>query len=127
VAGAFDKSVIFEGFLSPKAGRRKSRLRELLASGSAFVLYESPFRVLKLFVNLVELDSTRYVCVGREMTKLHEEFLRGTVKEVASIIEQKMENGELRGEFSVYVSGNAPECVSQPVIKSKVRHSTCRK
>jgi 16S rRNA (cytidine1402-2'-O)-methyltransferase len=109
VAGAFDKSVLFEGFLSPKAGRRKARLRELLATGFGFVLYESPFRVLKLLADLAELDSTRYVCVGREMTKLHEEYLRGTVAEVTAILGKRAESGELRGEFSVYVSG----CASQ--------------
>jgi 16S rRNA (cytidine1402-2'-O)-methyltransferase len=56
VAGGTDKTVIFEGFLSPKAGRRRSRLAELLATGAAFVLYESPFRVLKLLEDLAEFD-----------------------------------------------------------------------
>lgn len=112
VAGAFDKSVIFEGFLSPKAGRRRARLKELLATGSAFVLYESPFRVLKLFADLDELDSTRFVCVGREMTKLHEEYLRGAVGEVAAMMAKRAESGELRGEFSVYVSAGVYESVS---------------
>jgi 16S rRNA (cytidine1402-2'-O)-methyltransferase len=43
VAGGLDKTVIFEGFLSPKSGRRRSRLAELLAAGEGFVVYESPF------------------------------------------------------------------------------------
>ena len=103
VAGGMDKSVIFEGFLSPKPGRRRARLRELLDTGAAFVLYESPFRVLKLFEDLAEFDKERYVCVGREMTKLYEEYLRGPVAEVLSILSEKEEQ---RGEFSVYVSGN---------------------
>jgi 16S rRNA (cytidine1402-2'-O)-methyltransferase len=103
VSGGRDKSVFFEGFLSPKAGRRRSRLKELLARDSAFVLYESPFRILKLLEDLTEFDRDRYVCVGREMTKLHEEYLRGSVEEVRSMITEK---NELRGEFSVFVSGN---------------------
>jgi 16S rRNA (cytidine1402-2'-O)-methyltransferase len=101
-AGGLDKSVVFEGFLSPKPGRRRARLKELLETGSAFVLYESPFRVLKLFSDLAEFDSGRYVCVGREMTKLHEEYLRGSVGEVYALLDDK---NEMRGEFSVYVSG----------------------
>ncbi|MDR0878053.1 MAG: 16S rRNA (cytidine(1402)-2'-O)-methyltransferase [Treponema sp.] len=102
VAGGMDKTVVFEGFLSPKAGRRRSRLRELLALEAAFVLYESPFRVLKLLADLAEFDGERYVCVGREMTKVHEEYLRGSAVEILAKMSQKSEQ---LGEFSVYVSG----------------------
>jgi 16S rRNA (cytidine1402-2'-O)-methyltransferase len=97
-----DKTLVFEGFLSPKPGRRRARLRELLAGGAAFVLYESPFRVLKLLQDLAEFDGERYVCVGREMTKIHEEYLRGSAAEIAALLAEKAEQ---KGEFSVYVSG----------------------
>jgi 16S rRNA (cytidine1402-2'-O)-methyltransferase len=102
VAGGTDKTVVFEGFLSPKAGRRRSRLAELLAMDAAFVLYESPFRVLKLLEDLAEFDRERYICVGREMTKLHEEYLRGPVGRILGILAEK--NRQI-GEFSIYVSG----------------------
>jgi 16S rRNA (cytidine1402-2'-O)-methyltransferase len=102
VAGGMDKTVVFEGFLSPKAGRRRSRLKELLAMETAFVLYESPFRVLKLLEDLADLDNERYICVGREMTKVHEEYLRGSVREVLFVLQEK--NKQI-GEFSIYVSG----------------------
>ena len=105
VSGCPDKTVLFEGFLSPKPGRRKSRLRELLDTGFGFVLYESPFRVLKLLEDLADLDKSRYVCIGREMTKLHEEFLRGSVEEICGILIKKAEKSEIRGEFSVFISG----------------------
>ena len=105
VSGAFDKSVLFEGFLSPKPGRRRKRLLELLETGFAFVLYESPHRILKLFEDLADLDNARYVCVGREMTKVHEEFLRGSAEEIREILRKKAEKSEIRGEFSVFVSG----------------------
>ena len=104
VSGGTDKSVLFEGFLSPKPGRRRSRLRELLDSGFGFVLYESPYRILKLFEDLADLDSSRYVCVGREMTKLHEEYLRGSVEAICGILRKKAEKSEILGEFSVFVS-----------------------
>ncbi|MDR2393860.1 MAG: 16S rRNA (cytidine(1402)-2'-O)-methyltransferase [Treponema sp.] len=103
VSGGRDKSIAFEGFLSPKAGRRRSRLKALLAQDAAFVLYESPFRILKLLEDLTEFDRDRYLCVGREMTKLHEEYLRGSVEEVKARLAEKQ---EIRGEFSVFVSGN---------------------
>ena len=105
VSGGLDKSVLFEGFLSPKPGRRRSRLRELLETGFGFVLYESPYRILKLFADLADLDNKRYVCVGREMTKLHEEYLRGSVEEIHGILQKKAEKNEILGEFSVFVSG----------------------
>jgi 16S rRNA (cytidine1402-2'-O)-methyltransferase len=105
VSGGLDKSVLFEGFLSPKPGRRRSRLRELLGSGFAFVIYESPHRILKLFEDLTDLDNSRYVCVGREMTKIHEEYLRGSAEKIREILRKKAEKSEIRGEFSVFVSG----------------------
>jgi 16S rRNA (cytidine1402-2'-O)-methyltransferase len=102
VSGGRDKSVLFEGFLSPKPGRRRSRLRELLEGEAAFVLYESPFRILKLLEDLAEFDGERYVCVGREMTKVHEEYLRGSASVVYGLLAQ---GGGPIGEFSVFVSG----------------------
>ena len=105
VSGGLDKTVIFEGFLSPKSGRRRKRLRELLDTGAGFVLYESPFRLLKLLEDLADLESERYVCVGKEMTKIHEEYLRGTAGKIhLTFLEKSAKNG-IRGEFSVYVSG----------------------
>jgi len=103
VAGGRDKTVVFEGFLSPKPGRRKSRLRELMSMGAACVIYESPFRVLKLLADIVEIDNGRYMCIGREMTKIHEEFIRGSAAEVLEILGKKK---EIIGEFSIYISGN---------------------
>jgi 16S rRNA (cytidine1402-2'-O)-methyltransferase len=103
VAGGTGKTVVFEGFLSPKPGRRRSRLRELLVMEAAIVLYESPFRILKLLEDIAEIDSTRYVCVGREMTKVHEEYIRGPAAEILAFFMQKKEQ---IGEFSVFISGN---------------------
>jgi 16S rRNA (cytidine1402-2'-O)-methyltransferase len=102
VAGGMDKSVVFEGFLSPKAGRRRARLQELLALDAAFVVYESPFRILKFLEDLAEFDSERYICIGREMTKVHEEYFRGSAAEIREIMAKKSQQ---LGEFSVYVSG----------------------
>jgi len=102
VAGAPDKTVVFEGFLSPREGRRRSRLQALLERGEAFVLYESPFRILKLLGDLADIDRERYVCVGREMTKAHEEYLRGTA---GTVYDAAAGMAPVRGEFTVLVSG----------------------
>jgi 16S rRNA (cytidine1402-2'-O)-methyltransferase len=94
------KSALFEGFLSPKPGRRRSRLAELLARGEGFVLYESPHRILKLLADLADLDSECRVFVGREMTKAFEEYLSGTAQEVKTELEGRQ---KVQGEFSVLV------------------------
>ncbi|MDR0643368.1 MAG: 16S rRNA (cytidine(1402)-2'-O)-methyltransferase [Treponema sp.] len=102
VSGAMDKTIMFEGFLSPKPRRRCMRVKELLDTGNAFVLYESPFRIVKLLQDLAEFDNERYVCVGREMTKFHEEYLRGSVAEILTVLSGRSEQ---MGEFSIFVSG----------------------
>jgi 16S rRNA (cytidine1402-2'-O)-methyltransferase len=104
VAGGTAKSVVFEGFLSPKPGRRRSRLKELLDTGAGFVLYESPFRIVKLLEDLADLDKDRYVCIGREMTKIHEEYFRGTAEKIHLTFVEKNDKNTIKGEFSVYVS-----------------------
>jgi 16S rRNA (cytidine1402-2'-O)-methyltransferase len=102
VAGFGGRAVLFDGFPSPKPGRRRTRLQELLAREEAFVLYESPHRVGKLLADLAALAPERQVCIGREMTKIHEEFLVMKASEAALLY-----SGEdaARGEFAVLVSG----------------------
>lgn len=101
--GAFpDKAVTFEGFLSPKPGRRRKRLKELLERNESAIFYESPFRIIKLLTDIADLFPEREVLVGREMTKIHEEFLEGPVEEVLKRLESRE---KVKGEFSVLVSG----------------------
>ncbi len=103
VAGSGGKSLLFEGFLSPKPGRRRSRLRELMATGFAFVLYESPFRIVKLLTDIADIQCERRIVVGRELTKLHEEIVEGTAAEV---LENFAGRSKILGEFAVFVSGS---------------------
>lgn len=102
VAGGTDKTVVFEGFLSPKPGRRRTRLKELLDTGYGFILYESPFRILKLLTDLAEISDERAVVIGRELTKLHEELISGTAAELRDDFASRQ---KILGEFSVFVSG----------------------
>jgi 16S rRNA (cytidine1402-2'-O)-methyltransferase len=69
---------------------------------AGIVLYESPFRILKLLEDIAEIDKARYICIGREMTKIHEEYLRGTAAEVLAALAARK---EVIGEFSVFISG----------------------
>ncbi|MDR1625835.1 MAG: 16S rRNA (cytidine(1402)-2'-O)-methyltransferase [Spirochaetia bacterium] len=101
VSGCAGKTLVFEGFLSPRPGRRRSRLRELLDSGEAFILYESVHRIIKLLADLADLEPERVVLLGREMTKEFEEYLEGPAGEIL----REATGKNLKGEFSVLVFG----------------------
>ena len=102
VAGAGGKTLIFEGFLSPKPGKRRSRLKELLSTEDAIVLYESPFRIVKLLTDIADIDNNRRVVVGRELTKLHVEIVEGTAAELRDDFTSR---ASIKGEFAVFISG----------------------
>lgn len=102
VAGAGGKTLIFEGFLSPKPGKRRTRLKELLSTEDAIVLYESPFRIVKLLTDIADIDNNRRVVVGRELTKLHEEIVEGTAAELRDDFTSR---ASIKGEFAVFISG----------------------
>ena len=92
---------IFEGFLPQKKGR-KTKLELLSGASKTLVLYESPHRIIKL-INEIELyfGADRKFCIARELTKIHEEFLRGTAAE----IKQKIGERKLKGEIVVIIEG----------------------
>ena len=92
----------FEGFLPQKKGR-KSRIKALAGEERTMVFYESPYRLLKLLEQLAEeFGNERRVCVCREISKMHEESVRGTISEVSAHFKEH----EPRGEFVVVVAGN---------------------
>jgi len=97
---------VFEGFL-PRAGRqRAARLAEIAAEPRTIVIYEAPHRVQRTVADLAAAcGGDRPVAVGRELTKLHEEMVRGTLGEI--------DLGAPRGEY-VLVVGGAPEPAGAP-------------
>ena len=97
-AGRIGKAFTFEGFLSPKSGRRKKRLSELIARDEAFIIYESPFRVLKTLKEASEIDSSLICVMGREMTKQFEEIRKMDILSLISYLEGK---SAIKGEFAV--------------------------
>lgn len=86
---------VFEGFLPHKKGRVK-RIESLLHEERTIVYYESPHRIIKTLKQLGEiLGEERQACVARELSKLHEEILRGTLSELAEHFEQHAPRGEI--------------------------------
>ena len=100
---------VFEGFLPARKTERRERLRELREEQRTLVFYEAPHRVKESLQDLLEILGDRQVVLGREMTKLHEEFIRGSVSELAAQAKTK----EWRGEMTLVVRGAIGDRVSK--------------
>ena len=93
----------FEGFLPQKKGRNK-RLTELIEEKRTLVFYESPYRLVKLLEQLSELfGPDRKACVSREISKIYEENIRGTLEELVN----QLKDRTIKGEIVVIVEGKA--------------------
>lgn len=85
----------FEGFLPPKKGRQK-KLNALLEETRTMIFYESPFRIVKTLEQMSTIfGANRYACVAREISKMFEEFKRGTLEELISYYTQNTAKGEI--------------------------------
>ena len=99
----------FEGFLPQKKGRQ-TRLEELKDEVRTMIFYESPHRLLKTLEQFAEVfGEERQVSVCREISKVHEESVRGTLKEVAGHFRQT----EPRGEIVMILQGTDPETIKE--------------
>ena len=101
VAGLSEPSIHFEGFLGVKQGKRRGRLKVLLERNEPFVLYESVHRIEKLLSELRELAPERNLFIGREMTKVFEEYLEGSPETLLSWVRTHPERK--KGEYSILV------------------------
>jgi len=94
-SGLPNDKFVFEGFLPVKKGRQ-TRLQLLAEETRTMVFYESPHKLLKTLGNFIEYFlENRQVCISRELSKLHEENVRGTLKEALSHFEQHPPKGEI--------------------------------
>jgi 16S rRNA (cytidine1402-2'-O)-methyltransferase len=93
---------IFEGFLPHKKGRQ-TKIRQIVENEYTTILYESPFRLVKTLEQLMEAAGPdRQVSVARELTKIHEENVRGTLSEVTKYFSEK----EVKGEIVLILEGS---------------------
>jgi 16S rRNA (cytidine1402-2'-O)-methyltransferase len=99
IAGVDATQFTFIGFLPHKKGRQTA-IQALSKSKIPVVLYESPHRIVKFLTELAKVAPKARVSIGRELTKMHEELIQGTAKELAAHIEKKK---TARGEFVVIV------------------------
>jgi 16S rRNA (cytidine1402-2'-O)-methyltransferase len=108
----------FSGFLPPKRGKRRELLENILASPRTQVFYEAPHRLIESMEDIVEvLGLNRQVVIAREVTKIHEEFLRGRAGE---LLEKLKERGEIKGEITLII-GKSEDSIQTAATKVGVR------
>ncbi len=100
-SGLSSERFVFEGFLPTKKGRNK-RIKNLVDEKRSIVIYESPKRILKLINDLMDfLGEDRKASISRELSKIYQENIRGTLKE----LHDKLENINIKGEFVIVIDG----------------------
>lgn len=100
-SGLRSDGFLFAGFLSSRPGRRRKELERLASETRTLVFYEAPHRIQAMLQDLRAVLGDRYGAVVREMTKVHEETLRGKLSRLA----EQMHEDRARGEFVVLVEG----------------------
>lgn len=117
VSGLPTDSFVFEGFLPSRKTQRQKKLAELAAEKRTMIFYESPHRVDGCLADMLDAFGRRRAVLAREITKIHEEFLRG---EIGDIIE-KVSGRVLKGEVTIIVEG-ARESAPEPTVMSLSDH-----
>jgi 16S rRNA (cytidine1402-2'-O)-methyltransferase len=113
----------FSGFLPAKSGQRRKLLESVKDSPRTQVFYEAPHRLLETLSDVSELlGETRHVVVAREVTKIHEEFLRGRARE---LLQQLKARGDVKGEITLLIAkaeeGAAPSATENVNVAQRVR------
>ena len=109
---------VFEGFLPAKKKLRRERLQTLRDETRTLIFYEAPHRLKDTLDDIHELLGNREAVLAREVTKIHEEFLRGLV----STLVRELGSGEVRGEVTLIISGSAGESrVNEDLLKAEIR------
>jgi 16S rRNA (cytidine1402-2'-O)-methyltransferase len=123
-AGLPTNAFVFLGFAPKKKGPRTQLLESLAAEPRTLVFYESPHRIAALIAEILVLMGNRPAVVAREMTKLHEEFLRGTLSDLAATLAQRR---QVKGECTLLVGGapaSAP--ISDVQLEAVLREALAR-
>ncbi len=99
-SGLNTSEFVFLGFLPLNKKLRKTKLEEIKESNKTIIIYEAPHKLKQTLKDLNEILEERKLCVAREITKIHEEYTRGTIKELI----EKFEN--VKGEIVILIEGN---------------------
>ena len=117
-AGLPTDSFIFVGFPAKKKAKRLKQLKELASENRTIIFYESPKRILTFLEEIIDAMGDRYGVLSREMTKLHEEFLRGFLSEIHYILTARP---VVKGECTLLVMGcEEIKEVSLEIIRNEI-------
>lgn len=105
ISGISSRRFAFEGFLPADKNEKKEILTELSQESRTLILYEAPHRLLKTLKELFEYMGDRNIAIGREITKLHEEVLRGKLSDI--IADYESEKIAIRGEYVLVIEGKS--------------------
>jgi 16S rRNA (cytidine1402-2'-O)-methyltransferase len=120
-SGLATDAFVFVGFLPKKAGPRGREIKALASEGRTVILYESPQRIVALVEELVAQFGDRRAVLAREMTKLHEEFIRGRLSEVLADLRRRV---DIKGECTLLVAGRTgPEPSSWDAAREELRRA----
>lgn len=125
-SGLVVQPFLFAGFLPSSGNECRKRLTYFKEYPETLIFYEAPHRISKTLQNILDVFGDREMCIAREITKLHEEFLRGTVSELLEV------SDELKGEMVLVIAGNTEsEEVSEEdavtVLKNKIASGMSRR
>lgn len=116
VAGFSTEEFLFIGFLPPRSGQRQKKLNELMFETRTLIFYEAPHRILDVLTDMAHIFGERKAAVVKEITKMHEAIVRGTMSEVL----KTLENSTIAGEYVVIVAGRKKEEASIDEALSEV-------
>lgn len=105
-------SFFFGGFVSQKQGARRKMLESLAALDCTLVFYEAPHRILETLQDIAEIYGDREIVLTRELTKLHEEFLRGTA---LALFRNLQERESVKGEITLIVGKPVAKADQRPL------------
>jgi 16S rRNA (cytidine1402-2'-O)-methyltransferase len=108
----------FTGFLPPKKGQRRKELETLKDLAETLVFYEAPHRIIETLEDIASILGDRLVVIAREVTKMHEEFLRGTCREV---LEELQRRDKVKGEITLIVDRPHPEDAREAACTKPLR------
>jgi len=110
----------FAGFLPSRAAQRRRRLEELAGIPATLIIYEAPHRLISAVKDMAAVLGSRRAALGREITKIHEEFLCGTLDE---ILDTLRERPEIRGEITLIIESGDGKCSEKyaPVFPESIR------
>jgi len=94
-SGLPNEEFLFVGFLPARSGERRRALERLRIEDRTLILYEAPHRIAESVADAREILGDRAACLAREVTKLHEEFLRGKLSEIAASLDERPARGEI--------------------------------